>query len=63
MERFIHSRTNKVVILINGKAAGMCVKTIGMTMVIYEYENENEKYDYPFIMEHREFYKQYTKVV
>jgi hypothetical protein len=61
MERFIHNRTNKVVILISGKAAGMCVKTIGMTMVIYE--NEDEKYDYPFIMEHREFYKQYTKVV
>jgi hypothetical protein len=61
MERFINNKTNKVVILINGNAAGMCIKTIGMTIVIYEYEDE--KYDYPFIMEHREFYKQHTKVV
>ena len=61
MERFIHNKTNKIVIVINAEAAGMCTKTIGMTMVIYKHENE--KYDYPFIMEHREFYKQYTKVV
>jgi len=61
MERFINNKTNKVVILINGNAAGMCIKTIGMTIAIYEYEDE--KYDYPFIMEHREFYKQHTKVV
>jgi hypothetical protein len=60
MERFIHNRTDKVVIVINEKAAGMCVKTIGMTIVIYEYENE--KYDYPFIMEHKEFYRHYTKL-
>jgi hypothetical protein len=61
MERFVNNKTNKVVILVNGNAAGMCGKTIGMTFAVYEYENE--KYDYPFIMEHREFYKNYTKIV
>jgi DNA polymerase elongation subunit (family B) len=39
----------------------MCYKTLGVTMVIYKYEGDT--YDYPFIMEHREFYKEHLEVV
>jgi hypothetical protein len=38
----------------------MCEKTIGLTLVVYKYEGDD--YEYPFMMEHREFYKKHTKM-
>ena len=61
MEKFINNKTNKTAIVISSRAAGMCQKTIGLTLVIYKYEGDD--YEYPFVMEHREFYNKHSKVV
>jgi len=42
------------------KAAGMCNKILGVTMVVYKYEGDT--YDYPFVMEHREFYQKHSEI-
>ena len=62
MEKFINNKTNKTAIVINSLAAGMCEKTMGLTLVIYKYEGEDYEYP-PFVMEHREFYRKHSKVV
>ena len=58
--KYLNKDTLVMVKVISDKAAGMCDKTIGMTMVIYEICGSG--LDYPFFMEHREFYKKHTKV-
>ncbi len=55
MEKYENKSNGKVAIIISDNAAGMCYKTLGVTMVVYKYEGDD--YDYPFIMEHREFYQ------
>jgi hypothetical protein len=62
MEVKYKNKTNgKAAIIISNNGSGMCYKTLGVTMVIYKYEGDT--YDYPFIMEHREFYKEHLEVV
>jgi hypothetical protein len=61
MEKFINNINNKTAVIINSLAAGMCEKTRGLTLVIYEYEGED--YGYTFVMEHKEFYKKFSKVI
>jgi len=51
MNKYRNKRTNKIAIVSEQSATGMCPKTMGMKMVIYNYES-----DYPFIMEHNAFY-------
>jgi hypothetical protein len=53
VKKYKNNSNGKVATIISDKAAGMCQKTLGITMVIFQYEN----YDYPFVMEHRAFYK------
>ncbi len=60
MEKYKNKRNNKVAIIINDKAAGMCKETLGLTMVVFKYEGDI--YDYPFIMEHREFYTKHSEI-
>jgi hypothetical protein len=58
MKKYKNKTNGKVAIIISDRAAGMCNKTLGVTMVVYKYEGET--CDYPFIMEHREFYKRHS---
>jgi hypothetical protein len=60
MKKYKSKLNGKVVIIISDKAAGMCNKTLGVTMVVYKYEGDT--YDYPFIMEHREFYQKHSEI-
>lgn len=60
MEKYKNKINNKVTIIISDKAVGMCNKTLGVTMVVYKYEGDI--YDNPFIMEHREFYKEHSRI-
>lgn len=60
MEKYINNITKKIAIIISNNAAGMCEKTIGSTLVIYKYEGD--VLDYPFVMEHREFYGKHSLV-
>ena len=60
MEQYQNKQNSKIANIINHIAAGMCQKTIGMTMVIYKYEGDT--YNYPFIMEHQEFYEKHLKI-
>lgn len=61
MSRYRSKVDGKVAIIINDKAAGMCSRTLGVTMVIYIYEGDTK--DYPFIMEHQEFYQKHFKLI
>jgi len=61
MEKFINNINNKTAVIINRMAAGQCEKTMGLTLVIYKYEGD--VYEYPFVMEHREFYNKHSRVV
>jgi hypothetical protein len=60
MKKYKSKLNGKVAIIISDKAAGMCNKTLGITMVVYKYEGDT--YDYPFIMEHREFYQKHSEI-
>ena len=60
MKKYKSKLIGKIAIIISDKAAGMCNKTLGITMVVYKYEGDT--HDYPFIMEHREFYKEHFEV-
>jgi hypothetical protein len=60
MTQFKCNKDGRIAEVINVMAAGMCSKTIGLTLVIYTYRDENLKY--PFVMEHREFYKKHSEI-
>jgi hypothetical protein len=60
MDKYKNNKTNKIAVIISDRAAGMCEKTIGLTLVVYKYEGDN--YEYPFVMEDREFYRKHTKM-
>lgn len=60
MKKYKSKLNGKVAIIISDRAVGMCDKILGLTMVIYKYEGDT--HDYPFIMEHREFYQKHSKV-
>ena len=60
MKKYKAKLNNKVAIIINDRAAGMCDKTLGLTMVVYKYEGDI--FDYPFVMEYREFYEKHKEV-
>jgi hypothetical protein len=50
----------KVAIIISNRAAGVCDKTLGTTMIVFKYENDN--YDYPLIMEYKQFYREHSEI-
>ncbi len=58
-DEYVNNLNGKVAIIVSNKASGMCSKTMGMTMVVYNYEGDTFKY--PLVMEHREFYNTHTK--
>lgn len=58
MRKYKNIDNGKSVVIINDKAAGMCNKTRGMTIVIFKYKEENN--DFLYVMEHKEFYNQHT---
>jgi hypothetical protein len=58
LKKYKNKSNGKVATIISDKAAGMCQKTLGITMVVFQYEN----CDYPFVMEHREFYETHSEV-
>ncbi len=58
MKEYKNKTNGKVATIISDRAAGMCNKTLGITMVVYKYEGD----DYPFIMEHREFYQKHSEI-
>lgn len=60
MKKYKSKRDGKVAIIISDRAAGMGNKTLGVTMVVYKYEGDT--YDYPFIMERREFYQEHSEI-
>lgn len=60
MEKYKHNNKEKIAVVISNMGAGMCNKTIGMTLVIYKHEGDT--YDYPFVMEDIEFHMNYTKI-
>lgn len=60
MKKYKNKTDSKVAIIISNMAAGMCNKTLGVTMVIYKYEGDT--YDYPFVMEHKEFYQKHSEI-
>jgi hypothetical protein len=60
MKKYKSKLNGKVAIIVSDKAAGMCNKTLGVTMVVYKYEGDT--YDYPFVMEHREFYQKHSEI-
>lgn len=59
MKTYKHNKTNKICQIINTQAAGMCQNTIGKTFIIYKYNDDN--LNYPFIMEHKEFYNTHSE--
>lgn len=61
MKKYKNNKTNKIAIVSSDMAAGMCKITLGVTMVVYKYEGDS--YDYPFIMEHREFYQTHSEII
>jgi hypothetical protein len=60
LKKYKSKVNGKVAIIISYRAAGMCNKTLGVTMVVYKYEGDT--YDYPFIMEHLEFYQKHSEI-
>lgn len=60
MTKYKSKLDGKVAIIISDRAARMCNDKIGMTMVVYRYEGDT--YDYPFVMEHREFYQKHSEI-
>lgn len=52
--------TNNIVTVIDKKGAGMCGKTLGMTLVIFKFEDD---LDFHRVMEYREFYAKYEEVM
>lgn len=60
MDRYKNKTNDKIALVINDIASGMCDKTLGLTMVIYKYEGDT--HEYPFIMEHTEFYNKHSKI-
>lgn len=60
--KYKNNKSGKVAVAYNTMAAGMCHRTKGMTLVIYYYEDEDSNLGYPFVMEHREFYKEFTEI-
>jgi hypothetical protein len=60
MKKYKSKLNGKVAIIMSDKAAGMCNKILGVTMVVYKYEGDT--YDYPFVMEHREFYQKHSEI-
>lgn len=60
MVRFRCKNDGKIAEVISTMAAGMCSKTIGMTLVIYTHIDEN--LEYPLVMEHNEFHKKYSEI-
>jgi hypothetical protein len=51
--------TNNTVTVIDKIGAGMCSKTLGMTLVIFKFEDD---LDFHRVMEHKEFYAKYEEV-
>jgi hypothetical protein len=60
VKKYKNKTSGKVAIIISDMAAGMCYNTMGLTMVVYKYEGDT--YDFPFIMEHIEFYHKHSKI-
>jgi len=60
MKKYKSKLNGKVAIIISDRAAGMCNKTLGVTMVVYKYDGDT--YDYPLVMEHREFYQKHSEI-
>jgi hypothetical protein len=54
-KKYKNKKNGKVAIIISDKSAGMCSATLGKTFVVYKYEGDT--YNYPFIMEQKEFYQ------
>jgi hypothetical protein len=57
MSKYINNKTGKVAEIISKKAAGMCSKTLGLTMVVYRYGGDS--FDYPLVMESGEFHEKH----
>ncbi len=51
--------TNNIVTVIDKTGAGMCIKTLGATLVIFKLE---EDLGFHLVMEHREFHAEYIKL-
>jgi hypothetical protein len=58
MNKYKNNKDGKIAVIMNFSADGMCEKTFSLTMVVYTYESDT--YDYPFIMENREFHKTHS---
>ena len=56
--KYKNNSNGKIAIIISDNAAGMCEKTLGLSMVIYKYEGDN--FNYPFVMTRREFYRSHS---
>lgn len=56
--QYKNNNSGKIVTVIDPIAAGMCNKTLGLTLVIYK-EAGNKFHQ---VMEHKEFYHRFTKI-
>ena len=61
MAQFKCKNDGRIAESISEIAAGMCRKTIGMTLVIYTYIDECLKH--PLVMEQKEFYEKHSKII
>jgi len=60
MKKYKNNSNGKIAIILYDRVAGMCRKTLGITYVIFKYEEDD--YDYPFIMEGRNFNETHVKI-
>ncbi len=60
MIKYVNKVSHKTAIIISDKAAGMCEKTLGLTLVIYKYEEDSQA---PlFVMKSSEFYQKHREL-
>jgi hypothetical protein len=61
--KYVHRTTGKVVIVETKRAAGMCDKTMGCTMVVYRNEEPKQSSQYThFVMESKEFHNKHIEL-
>jgi len=56
MVYYKNNNTGEIVEILYSDVAGMCNRTLGLTMVVYSDDG------HIFAMEHREFYNEYSKI-
>jgi hypothetical protein len=61
MSKYVNKTTGKIVIVETKRAAGMCNKTLGCTMVIYKEEKPKSQYTH-FVMESKEFHDKFVEL-